>query len=194
MKYLIVILLLFYSVELFGDDSSKPSLSVNWYNKKKTKLIFSIEGKDPELIKCIDNGLEARYRIEATLCKSRNLWFDKCPLSLVDTYFLSYDPISETYKVEIDRHRDNLDPLISVFNKRELALQAFKDSMPVHIDFFAGGRAEFLTNKKLYIKARAFSTCKGEYNSTFSDISYYLTLGLIRVEGFNTGWNTYLLD
>lgn len=171
-----------------------PELNINWLDKPKTQLSFSIKGKDSELESCLNNGLEMQYRYEAKLCKSRKLWYPKCPREFVETHLLSYDPVSDSYSLKVDRHRDDIEPQVIVFNSRRKALQSFYNIENVSLDFLAGGRASLLKSNKRYLEARAFSSCKGEYSKTFSELSYYLTFGLVRIAGFNTGWNRYIIN
>ncbi len=39
-----------------------------------------------------------------------------------------------------------------------------------------------------------YSECKGGYNRTVARISSFLTMGLVRLSGFDTGWVDFKLE
>ena len=47
--------------------------------------------------------------------------------------------------------------------------------------------------RRHYLRIRAMSDCRGKGNEIASKLSEILTLGLVKVEGFNTGWVDYTL-
>lgn len=176
MRNFVFIFFLLWVVPVFAE----PELLVNWQSPKQKIIELKLTGEDPDLDKCLNNGLEIRYRYEAKLCNKT------CAKKLVETRFLSWDPISKSYRIEMDRHRDNQNPEVRVLSEKSEALKILMLVKDINYSFWEPKSGNIL-------RARAFSECHGEYSSTLKTLSYYLSLGLIRLGGFNTGWNDYHL-
>lgn len=166
-----------------------PELQINWLNEARPAVEFNLIGEDKLFDKCLSRGQEIRYRFEFKLCKKRSL-FDDCSKEFVETHFLSWSPISNSYSMVVDRHRDQKLPQgIQYHTKQEAELAMRKISKLDILNLFNLNEV----SQKHYVHARAFSECRGEYNHTLVELSYYLTLGLVRLSGFNTGWYDYEL-
>ena len=88
----------------------------------------------------------------------------------------------------VDQHNDQILPKGSQFDTREKANNAMRKISKLDIlKLFNKSKIE----KNNYLHARVFSECRGEYNKTLVELSYYLTFGLVRLSGFNTGWYDY---
>jgi hypothetical protein len=84
-----------------------PDLRVNWSGGQLNAVRVVAEGKDEVMEQCVKSGLEVRYRYELRICKRRFLWADSCNDPKVEVHSLQYDPISESYRVMVDKIGDN---------------------------------------------------------------------------------------
>ncbi len=168
---------------------ASPELNVQKNNLNPKILSIEVTGKDSIVKECLDNGQEIRYRFEIKVCDAKYFW-GNCSKTMVETHFLSWNPISNSYQIITDRHRDQKLPEGQTFEHREQALIALRTMEDFNLEFFKKAN---LTPTS-YLQARGFSECRGEYSKTFSELSYYLTLGFLRLSGFSTGWKNFPLN
>lgn len=166
-----------------------PELILHGTKENPQIINLEVKGKDSLVNECIDNGQEIRYRFELKVCENSS-FFGSCSPPMVQTRFLSWTPISNAYQLISDLHRDHKLPEGLTFADREEALTALRTIKDLDLGFFK----EYQANGDTYLQARAFSECRGEYSKTIAELSYYLSLGLIRLSGFNTGWTNFELN
>ena len=168
-----------------------PELVINWNTAENDRFEFVDEGHDSSSDKCLDNGLEAQYRFEAKVCINKNAWFEDCSDELIETRFLSQDLITKDYRLVSDRHRDGSEPTVENFSKLSDAKKSLRSVESVELSTFLSSLSKGYDRDKLYLRARLLSKCQGELSETWTRLSYYLSFGLIRIEGFDSGWQSY---
>jgi hypothetical protein len=167
---------------------ASPELTVERPNPNKPTVSLEVTGKDAIVNDCLDNGQEIRYRFEMKVCDSDSFW-SSCSDKIVETHFLSWNPISNSYQMINDLHRDHKLPEGLTFDQREEALIALRTIKDLDLGKFSKAKL----NSRSYLQARAFSECRGEYSKTLEELSYYLSFGLLRLSGFSTGWKNFHL-
>lgn len=173
---------------------AEPVSEVHWTSDRYEAISVSLEGEDELLDRCINSGFTLHYRFSFQLCRNSTLWFDECHSERQIRHSIKVDPISESYSVESDRYRDELEPQTLIFEDRENALDSFLNVEKVELDFLkTDSDIDTAPGKNSYVGVRVISHCEGEVNRTLSRISSFLTLGLVRVSGFNTGWRDFVL-
>jgi len=163
---------------------------VKWASESRDAVRIVVEGQDDFFTQCIRSGLEARMRLEVALCRRRQAWFDRCSDTVTEVHGLRYDAVADAYTVTRDRWGDAVLPVEETLNDAENALQAVAaiESEPLApLGWAADGR-------RYYLQLRAVADCKGEYNELLARIPYLLTLGLVRVNGYDSGTVTFSLD
>lgn len=170
-----------------------PELVVNWNTIESDHFEFVVDGRDPNVDKCLENGLEAQYRFEAKLCLKGDALFAKCSDELIETRFLSQDLITRDYRLVSDRHRDGKEPIVENFSKLSDAKKSLRRIDSVGLKVFLNSLSAKPDRDKLKLKARLLSKCQGEVSETWTRLSYYLSFGLIRIESSDSGWQTYNL-
>ena len=170
-----------------------PEIQVSWTDSSFTVLHIRLDVADELLSKCLKSGLEMEYAFETQLCRRRAAWFDACARRCRDRHRLSFEPISGSYTLVSDRLDDEIGPQTRSFSSLEDARRAMAEVEPLNLEFLAAGEPRYIGNRRAYVRVRAESHCKGDYNRTLARISSFLTLGLVRISGFDTGWTDFKL-
>ncbi len=170
-----------------------PELRLKWASGGAAGLNVAVVGHDSVLASCVKSGLEARYRFDFRMCRRRAGWFDGCEAQRSQVNALRYDPISETYRIISDRIGDREEPVIKQVESASEALSAISaiESLPLT---FLKSTPLNASKARYYVALRVLSECRGEYNETMERISYFLTLGLVKTSGFDSGWIDFGLD
>ena len=168
-----------------------PQPVVNWVTSGKESIDIVAEGREELLDRCVDAGIEVRYRFAMRYCTKGSFWFDDCEDEFVHIKNIRFDPIKENYSVESDSLGDNSTPEVDVFTDRSEAINKLKTLSNLRIKPLSRGRQ--IIQDKDYIGIRVLSECKGSVGSTLLDMSYYLTFGLVKVSRFDSGWVAFYL-
>lgn len=179
-------------VLLFPVYLSLPDVSILWQNRSDGLLKIVTNGANELANQCIERGLEVEYRFEFQLCKRRLAWFDTCKDPQKKVKRLSFDPISETYKVNSAATSISEEGTLTFKNKTEALSQA-SSVTDIPISLLAKDDERFIQSRRSYIAARLRSECLGKYNETLSSLAYYLTLGMIDSGVYDSGWDDYVL-
>lgn len=170
-----------------------PTPTVNWSGGELNAVRISADGKEQVINQCISSGLEVRYRYELRVCHHRILWADYCSDEKVVVRSLNFDPISESYRIVIDKLGDKEPAKITTSTSLETALSAVTAfTSPPLVDLGFNSR-EFPANRSPFLGVRVIADCKGDYNETLAKISNFLTLGLVDVGTFDSGWIAFSL-
>lgn len=170
-----------------------PDIQVDFSDQGYREIDVRVVGKDDLLDKCLKSGLTLQYDFEVRLCRRRVVWFDGCPDERLEQHKLSYEPISGNFRLEIDRFGDEQEPVTQNFASRMEASEAFGRIFKLPLIFLARGDQDYLGSGASYVSIRVSSECRGDFNKTLARISSVLTLGLVRLSGFDTGWLDFKL-
>jgi len=173
-----------------------PEVRVNWTRGGQSKAIrISIDNYDRRLLEeCIQGGLEVRYVYEMRLCHKRWYWLDRCGQGRRETRSVQHDPISQTYRVATDRLGDRLPPKVASMTSLEQVFSNISQIDELPLDVFNGEEHPVAVQAPSYVAVRVISECQGQYSETLQQISYFLSLGLVRTSGFDSGWISFQLD
>lgn len=175
-------------------------VSVNWSTANQFDAVrIAVSGEDANVSNCVKSGLELFYRFELMLCRKRSLWFDKCEHTQVYLQSMQFDPISEIYKVSLDFIGDKKPAAESSHTSFERALELIRSVSAIALESFGGDLAPGIAlsdekRSRSYLSARVISACRGDYSETLERISYFVSLGLLRTSGFDSGWIDFRLD
>ena len=171
-----------------------PQLAVRWSGGSYQGIKAVMDGYDPALEQCARSGLEVHYRYELKLCRRRSMWLDACAVPRVEQRSVQYDPISESYTVNSDRLDDEEPP-------RAVKTASFAEAMQqvvlvpyMSLAFLDRDRIGVERYPDSYVSARVVSECRGSYTQALSRLSYFLSLGLLRTSGSDTGWVDFQLS
>ena len=163
-----------------------PSIAVNWSDTRGHSFNIVVSGREEILEQCARSGIEVRYRYQIHACKKRSWWFDRCRDDAELVQSLQYDPISENIRVMTDRMGDSIAPEITHVATIEEAFDAISTIKGVPLASIDSESKS--SDDRDYVSVRLISDCKGEYSQVAKRISTILTLGLIKVGSFDSGW------
>lgn len=170
-----------------------PSPVANWVNSDRESIKIIAEGKEELLDRCIESGIEVRYRYELRYCVKGSMWFDECEDQWVEIKSIQFDPIKEIYLVESDLLDDEETPFKGSFSSLTDALQKLSSIESVNVEKIARGKYD-KNNPRGYVGIRVLSECRGSVGNTLLNISYYLTFGLVKVSRFDSGWVAFYIN
>lgn len=170
-----------------------PSFQLAWTTTNRNAVAIRAVGAEPEVNECLEGGREVKIRFEARLCRRRQSWFDACSTERTEHHEVSYDAITESYRVVSDRHGDEAEPVaVEVPVKSEAVRLALTvESLP--LDFLIRDDS-LLDSSQVYLQTRSVTVCKGGLNRTVANLSQILTLGLVNVVESDSGWVDFAVD
>jgi len=169
---------------------AQTPLELSWASADRTALRISYRDQEGLLPRCLESGLAGRIRYELVLCRRRESWFDGCGERHTHIRTVLANAISESYLLSDDRFGDGVDPREQAYDDRTAGLRALTTLEPVELSSLGWRRG----GGRYYVSVRALVDCKGEYNRHLARIPYILTLGLIRLNGANSGWFDFSLE
>jgi hypothetical protein len=165
-----------------------PQPSLRWTDHSRYELSLSLTGTDPYLAECLNSGLPLRYQYSVQLCERESAWFDSCgpQRELVKT--AKYSPISEQYSIESEG-------VLGTTQSKEILTDI--EEVTDHLMMLNGislrslletTEEDLSVTQDTVLKVRVVSVCDGEVADLFTHPSYFLTMGMYRMSGFNSGW------
>jgi hypothetical protein len=167
---------------------ASPELDIKMAGSTAPGFALQVHGQDDLLEKCMQGALELRYRFKVKICRKRTAWFDDCKSEKIISQSLRFDPISETYKVTSDEIGDREPPRSMTLTSREDAVRELTGIPNLAFSSLKNDDPAFVMGERTYLRARVESECKGAFNETLANISTFLTLGLVKISGFDSGW------
>jgi hypothetical protein len=176
-----------------NDSLSEPVPSLYWQNASKQELALRVSGTDPSLQECLQSGLPLRYQYSVQLCERESAWFDSCGPQREIVKTVRYSPVAEQYAIESEGYLGSGDAYAIVSEVGEvvanlmsiqgIALSSLKEANQEE----SLGEPIIITDETV-LKVRVVSICDGEVADVFAHVSYFLTMGMYRISGFNSGW------
>jgi hypothetical protein len=161
---------------------------VVWVDSSHTAVTIRAPGARQEVAECLEGGREAKLRFQVRLCRKRQSWLDACASERTQHHSISYDSITESYKVIKDRLGDDADPVAVGMPSREDAVNAAISAENVPFSFLARDESNLLGHEQGYLQARMIFVCKGSINRTIGQLSQILTFGILNVVESDSGW------
>lgn len=161
---------------------------VVWVDSSHTAVTIRAPGAEQEVAECLEGGREVKLRFQVRLCRKRNSWLDACAQERTQHHSISYDSITEAYKVVKDRLGDDADPVAVGIPSRDEAIEAALTAENVPLSFLARDESELLGHERGYLQARSVFVCKGSVNRTLAQLSQILTFGVLNVVESDSGW------
>ncbi len=166
------------------------TVTVRWSSGDREAIDIAVAGQSDYLSQCVRSGFEGRVRFEVSLCRRRQMWFDRCSDTVTEVHSLRYEAVTDGYSLTSDTWGDAELPRTETIGDAEAALRSAAT---------IGGRAlsslGWDRERGRYdVRLRTVVDCKGEYNELLARIPYLLTFGLVRVNGFDSGTVTFSLD
>lgn len=170
-----------------------PNVDVRWVKRASETIDVAFVDGDSDVRECITGGLKTRTRYDIKVCRRRVGWLDSCSERRREVRTLRFDPIGETYKVEVDVQNDGVAPEITSEPSFEKAFQHISTIPSVALDSIAGEEEVLVDNSRAFVSVRVVRDCQGEYNATLARISRFITLGLLDIGRYDSGWLDFRL-
>lgn len=167
---------------------------VFWVDATHSGVTIQVLGVQEEVDQCLLAGREVKMRFQARLCRRRRSWFDACAEERVQYNTVSFDSITESYKVVKDLLGDEVDPLAEGLPSREEAVKSVVTAENVPFTLLARDSVELIDHQQRYLQARAVFVCKGSINRTLAQLSQILTLGMVNVVESDSGWRDFSIN
>lgn len=175
--------------------SAPPEIRVNWVqNGARDSLRIAVTGRDDLSAQCMRSGLELRYRYEVKFCRSRSYWLDGCDQVRRLIRTVQFNPVVEHFSLGSDSLDDKEDPTMDHTRSEEAAWKHLSQVNSFSVQNLTAEPPSPEHLKNAYVSLRLFTQCKGVYNETFERISYFISLGLVKTNGFDSGWISFKLD
>jgi hypothetical protein len=161
---------------------------VHWVDSSMTSVTIRATGVQEEMAECLEAGREAKLRFEMRLCRKRSSWLDACAQERTQHHSVSFDSITESYKVVTDRLGDEADPVAVEIPSQKDAIVATVTAENLPLSFLARDEENILSHDRAYLQARTVFVCKGSVNRTVAHLSQILTFGIVNVVESDSGW------
>lgn len=161
---------------------------VHWVDSSMTSVTIRATGVEEEMAECLEAGREAKLRFEMRLCRKRSSWLDACAQERTQHHSVSFDSITESYKVVTDRLGDEVDPVSVEIPSQKDAIVATVTAENLPLSFLARDEENLLSHDRAYLQARTVFVCKGSVNRTVEHLSQILTFGIVNVVESDSGW------
>ena len=160
-------------------------------NRENESLSIKIVGRDELLGQCIKSGFVLKYNFEAQLCSKRLLWFDHCEEKRLIRHALSYDSITDRYRLDTEYvgHYQSKDS--EYYDSLPEAQRALAQLKELPLEYVVPKSSASLYDENAYFDVKVTSECSEGKVHILQDLSYILTLGMYRVTGFDTGWISF---
>jgi hypothetical protein len=161
---------------------------VYWGSTSHDTVTVKAPGLEKVVEECLLDGLEARMRFEIRLCRRYAIWFDSCSDSRAENHTISFDTITESYRVVSDRFGDASAPVAVGIPSKAEAMSSALTVEGVAVTFLARGDEKFAQDPAAYIQVRGTFSCKGSVNRTLARLSQIFTLGIVNAVEATTDW------
>jgi hypothetical protein len=170
-----------------------PLAAVRWA-PERAALHFYLEDEDEQVRECIDGGLEVRYRLEYHICRRRTAWFDDCSPKMLTVRTVQLDPVSEHLSISTDRLADALPAEQALESDLEEGLRKARVFVLKSLSRDQLVSAQEAKDQNNYLSIRIRGFCEQNEDSLVNQIPYYLTFGMFRFTGFDSGWVDYRIE
>jgi hypothetical protein len=161
---------------------------VHWVDSSMRAVTIRAKGVEEEINDCLEAGREVKLRFEMRMCRKRSSWLDACAAERTMHHSVSFDSITESYKVVTDRLGDDVDPVSVEIPSRKDSIVATVTAENVPLSFLARDETGLLHHDRAYLQARTVFVCKGSVNRTVAHLSQILTFGIVNVVESESGW------
>jgi hypothetical protein len=166
-------------------------VDVQWSTGRQESINIAAPTRASDVQECLESSLKARLRFEVRLCRKRSGWFDHCEASRSELHTVTYDEVTESYRVVADRLNDNGEPIAVEVPTRNEAIRLVTAIENFPMSFLTRDEPEILTHSGAYLQVRTVFTCRGNSSRPFAHISRILTLGLLNNVEDLSDWSDF---
>jgi hypothetical protein len=168
-------------------------VDVQWTTPSQDALNISALGRAPEILECLEESRKAKLRFEVRLCRRRSGWIDFCEEPRNELHTVTYDEVTESYRVVSDRLNDEQEPIAIEVPSRSEAVRLVVSLERLPLKFLMREELDIVQHSKAYVQVRTAFTCRGNSSRPFAHISRILTFGILNSVEDQSEWDDFPL-
>jgi hypothetical protein len=168
-------------------------VDVTWHTQQQQSVNIKAQSRDSEVLECLSEELKAKLRFEVRLCRRRSGWVDFCEDSRSELHTVTYDEVTESYRVVSDRLDDEQEPISIEVPSRPEAVRLVTTVDNLKLNFLTRDEPLLTEHEKSYLQIRTIFTCRGNSARPFAHISRIFTLGLLNNVEDRSEWEDFAL-
>lgn len=168
-------------------------VDVTWHTQQQKGINIKAQHRGPEILDCLSEELKAKLRFEFRLCRRRSGWVDFCEESRSELHTVTYDEVTESYRVVSDRLDDEQEPISIEVPARPEAVRLVTTVDNLPLSFLTRDEPDITEHAKSYVQIRTVFTCRGNSSRPFAHISRIFTLGLLNNVEDRSEWEDFVL-
>ncbi len=168
-------------------------VDVTWHSQNQQAINIKAQHREPAILECLDEKLKAKLRFEIRLCRRRSGWADFCEESRSELHTVTYDEVTESYRVVSDRLDDQQEPISIEVPSRSEAVRLVTTVDNLQLQFLTRDEPNIIEHENSYLQIRSIFNCRGNSSRPFAHISRILTLGLLNNVEDRSEWEDFTL-
>ena len=168
-------------------------VDVRWSTMQQNAINIVAQSRTDDVQECLEGALKAKLRFEVRVCRRRSGWFDLCDESRSELHTVTYDEVTESYRVVSDRLDDEQEPIALEISSRPEAIRLATSLEGLPLKFLLHEEPDLLDHKEAYLQVRTVFICRGNSSRPFTHISRVLTLGLLNNVEDRSAWEDFPL-
>jgi hypothetical protein len=168
-------------------------VEVRWTTPAQNAIQVAVPDRAAGVQGCLEDSLKARLRFEVRVCRKRSGWVDRCEEPRAELHTVTYDEVTESYRVVSDRLDDEQEPIAIEVPSRAEAVRLVTTLENLPLKFLTPLEPELLNHAGAYVQIRTVFTCRGNSSRPFTHISRILTFGLLNNVEDRSSWEDFAL-
>ncbi len=168
-------------------------VDVTWHTQQQKAINIKAQSRGSEVLECLAEELKAKLRFEIRLCRRRAGWLDFCEDSRSELHTVTYDEVTESYRVVSDRLDDEQEPISIEVPSRPEAVRLVTTVDNLKLNFLTRDEPHLTEQENSYLQIRTIFTCRGNSSRPFAHVSRFLTFGLLNTVEDRSEWEDFAL-
>lgn len=169
-------------------------VDMRWSTPAKESLNITSPDRAGVVLECLEEGRKAKLRFEVRLCRRRSGWVDFCEEPRSELHTVTYDEVTESYRVVSDRLNDEQEPIALEITSRPEAIRMVTSLTNLPLGFLIRDEPDLVNHPGAYLQVRTAFTCRGNSSRPFAHISRILTFGLLNTIEDRSPWEDFSLS
>lgn len=168
-------------------------VDVTWHTQNQQAINIKAQHRQSAVLECLDEELKAKLRFEFRVCRRRSGWVDFCEESRSELHTVTYDEVTESYRVVSDRLDDDQEPISIEVPSRSEAVRLVTTVDNLRLYFLTREEPAISDHEDSYLQIRTIFNCRGNSSRPFAHISRILTFGLLNTVEDRSEWEDFAL-
>lgn len=168
-------------------------VDVKWTTSTQDAINIAAQHRTPEILECLEESRKAKLRFEVRMCRKRSGWTDYCEEPRNELHTVTYDEVTESYRVVSDRLNDEQEPIAVEIPSRAEAVRVVTSLENMPLGFLMREEHDLHGHSAAYVQVRTAFTCRGNSSRPFAHISRILTFGILNSVEDRSEWEDFSL-